>query len=232
MSRVRAELPATSIPLLYRSLDRQLEAVCFHSRPEVARRLLGILDVRSPDVEAIAAVVRHDVPLAVRLIRMSNAVVFAQRRQVTTVERACVVLGTARLKALVLGLTLNRDNPNDPSHEITGRLWEASLFRASLAWACARERCPELANEAYVAGLMLDLGVPLMARLRGAPYASLVERLRDPRALFRAEHEGLPYTHVDVATVLAARWKLPRLLARPVESHHAFRKGAPRPYAG
>jgi hypothetical protein len=82
--------------------------------------------------------------------------------------------------------------------------------------------CPQLVAEAFIVGLMLDCGQPLMSRLVGPSYLSLRSSQESPTKLFTAEFGTLEYTHVDVAAGMMRLWKMPGLLARPITWHHSL----------
>src|SRR5262249_23562284 len=84
----------------------------------------------------------------------------------------------------------------------------------------ARQISPAHASEAFVVGLMLDAGIPLMFKMLGEPYAKVLELAQTPTRLFRAEFDNLPFTHVDVTCTLARRWRRRELRARRIEWHH------------
>ena len=211
----RCKLAAAEVDELYAWLDQKLDSVGIETQPEVAMRILKL----SGDAEAgagdYARVLRNDAALSGRLIRMANSAFFAQRSPVTAVERACVVLGLQRLRAVSLGFYLARA-AGDPGAELSRTVWGQSLFRACLATELAQITVQQHTAEAFVTALMLDAGIPLMYRMLGERYLAVLESSRTPTKLFRTEFETLPYTHLDLVVTLSRRWKLPELLARPI----------------
>jgi HD-like signal output (HDOD) protein len=172
-------------------------------------------------IKAYASVLKADMAMTGRLLRVANSSYFAQRTPVTNLDRACVVLGLERVKAISLGFYLSRAAASDAAQRISRQVWGQSVFRGTLACELARQAAPAIASEAFVVGLMLDAGIPLMFKMLGEPYGRILDLAESPTRLFRAEFDNLPFTHVDVATALVKRWKLPDLLARPIEWHHA-----------
>jgi HD-like signal output (HDOD) protein len=217
----RCLLPASDVDALISSLERQLDAIGLPTQPEVAGRVLALVSEPRASLRDFAEVIRADAPLSGRLLRFANSAFFAQRQPVTNLERACVLLGIERLKAVSLGFFLSRAAASDPQQVVARRVWGESVYRACLANALAHELIPAYAPEAFVTGLMLDAGIPIMHTLTGGIYGSLLERCPTPLSLFEAEFQSLPYTHVDVAAALCRRWKLPELLARPIQKHHS-----------
>lgn len=222
LGKCRHELSAAEVVSLHERLDRLLDRVGLETQPKVALRLLDL--VRDPDAElrSFVDVIKTDWTLAGRLLRMANAAFYAQRSPVTTLDRALVVLGLERTKAISLGFYLSRSATPPGDQALSRAVWGESVFRAELCSALAGRLYPRFAGEAFIVGLMLDCGQPLMARFIGESYHRLRAEHASPGTLFAAEFGTLEFTHVDVATVLLRRWNLPFVLARPIGWHHAL----------
>lgn len=217
----RRELSAAELEPLHERLSRQLDGIGLETQPRVAIRVLQIAQDPNARVQDWAEIVKTDWALTGRILKLANSAFYAQRAPVTKLERALILLGTERTKAICLGFYLSRAATPQGVKDLTRRVWGQSVFRASLASALAKANCPNLIGEAFVVGLMLDCGVPLMARLLGDDYLKLVQSCDSPAKLFAAEFDRLEFTHTDIAATLARRWKLPTVLARPIVWHHA-----------
>lgn len=209
-------------------LARRLESVGIATQPEVGSRILELVSEPDAQVADFAKVVRTDAALAGRLLRMVNSAYFAQTRTVTSLERACSLLGIERLRSFSLGFYLSRSAASERGAGLSRQVWGQSVFRACLGAELARRVVARAVSEAFVIGLMLDCGIPLMPRLAGNAAAEILELHEPPGRQFAMEFETLPFTHVDVATAMAAQWKLPELLARPIEWHHTPPGDSPR----
>lgn len=218
--RKRSELTAAEVIGLHESLDRKLERVGLRTQPEVAMRVLELVQNPQAQVRDYAAVVRTDPTLSARLLRLANSAAFAQRTACTSLDRACIILGVERLRALAMGFFMSRDAAATPDEAIARQLWGQLIFRGCLAAKLAQHIAPGLTSEAFVVGLMLDAGVPLMARIVGFKYLELLGQGYAPGKQFRQEFTEFEFTHVDVVVTLLRRWRLPETLLRPIEWHH------------
>ena len=218
--RARCTLSAAEIEPLYAEIDARLGRVGIETQPEVASKILRLTSDPLSGLRQYADVVKSDAALTGRLLRLANSAFFAQLKPVTTLERACVLLGLERLKSVSLGFYLSRAAVGDPRNVLVRRVWGESVFRACLASEVARACCPALATEAFTVGLMLDAGAPLLARLVGPPAEAILNSGEFPARQFQVEYDRLPFTHVDVGATLSRRWALPEVLARPIEWHH------------
>lgn len=227
MSRPRSELSAAEVAELHERLDRQLDRVGLETQPTVAVRLLELVQDPDAALRDFTEVVKTDWALTGRLLKLANSAYYAQRSPVTRLDRALVLLGLERTKAISLGFYLSRAASPGEEKTISRTVWGESVYRAGLCASMAKAVCPSVAAEAYIVGLMLDSGQPLMARLLGAPYVDLRGEHRSPAKLYAAEFDRLEFTHVDVATVMMRRWRLPPLLARPIAWHHTLPSPGP-----
>lgn len=189
--------------------------------PQVAIRVIELVSNSNSTINQFAEIIRTDQSLTGRLLRMVNSACFAQRRPVTTLERAMVLLGMERLKAVALGFHLSQAAMSDSGAFSSKKLWSQSLYRAWAAFRAAEWVDRNFSGEAFIVGLMGDAGVPMMHSFIGETYSQLVNPIDTPSVQFRTEFTQLEWTHTDVASALCRLWKLPELLAKPICNHHS-----------
>ncbi len=217
----RSLLTAAEIAGVINALDERLSRIGLESQPEIALKILDLASRPESQLQDYAKVIKSDAALSGRLLKLSNSALFAQRRSVTSVDRACLLLGLERLKSISLGFHLSRAAASTgDGKSISREVWGQGVLRACIAAECARIIAPTLVAEAFVIGLMLDAGVPLMCRLIGDEYATLYRANTTPGKLYQREFDALEFTHVDVMSAMAQRWRFPELLAKPLEWHH------------
>ena len=216
----RCLLTAREVDATRASIARRLERMAIETQPEIAAAVLDLALDRSAGLARFAEVIGSDAALSGRVLQLSNSSYYRRGDEVADLERACVVLGADRLRGVALGFTLDRASPQSPERRLARRVWRESILRACVARALAERTWPRLAPMAFAAGLMLDVGQPLLARLLGAPALEILLSGLAPSAMFEAECRSLPFTHVDVAAVVCGRWKLPATLGGSVVRHH------------
>jgi HD-like signal output (HDOD) protein len=218
--KARSELTAAELVELYESLDRRLSAIGIETQPAVATSILDLTQDPDAGMQDYAKIIKNDAGLTGRLIKLANSAFFAQSKPVTTIDRACVLLGMARVRSIALGFYLSRAASSDTGAVISREVWGQSVFRACLAAEIAKSVVPSHASEAFVIGLMLDAGVPLVHTLLGTEFASLYEQGYPPTKSFNIEFAQHQLTHVDVISTLVRWWKFPDLLCKPIVWHH------------
>ncbi|MFO0856727.1 MAG: HDOD domain-containing protein [Phycisphaerales bacterium] len=218
--KVRRLLSAGEVTDLHLALQGKLETVGLCSQPEVALKLLELSNNPRAQLNDYAKLIQNDQAIAGRVLRLANSAFFAQRKPVTAIDRACIVLGVDRLKAVSLGFSLSRAAQSPSDKDYSRKIWGESLFRACMASQLARLTAPGLLSEAFVIGLMMDAGLPLMMKLLGDKYQPVFANAITPGRIYRAEFDTLEFTHVDLIVAMITRWKLPELLVKPIEWHH------------
>lgn len=221
--KIRALLTAAEIAPLQEWLGERLDRIGVESQPELVAKILELTSNPNAQLLDYAKIIKTDPGLSGRLLKLSNSALFAQRRPVTSIDRACLLLGVERLKSISLGFHMSRAAAagcKTAGKSIGREVWGQSVMRACIAAELARFSAPQHAAEAFVIGLMMDSGVPLMPRLLGDEYTDLYQQAGTPGRLYRREFETLAFTHVDVVSALTRKWRLPELLARPIELHH------------
>ncbi|MDX2147089.1 MAG: HDOD domain-containing protein [Planctomycetota bacterium] len=215
----RNQLTAAEVEGLIIALEARLDTVGLPTQPEVAKQVIKLVSDPNSVVGAYARVIKTDASLAGRLLRLANSAHFAQRVPVTSLDRACILLGVERLKAVTLGFYLSRGAATDRDAKLSRHVWTQSVFRACLAASLARSIMPRVSSEAFIVGLLIDSGLPLMPKL-ATRYEQHADPFAAPAKLAAAESAHLAFTHVDVASALCRRWKLPAMLAKPIQWHH------------
>lgn len=218
--RLRTDMSAAEVAEFRRTLSTRLEHVGMTTQPEVAAHILKLISDPSAQVRDYARAIGTDPGLSGRLLKLVNSAAFGQNSAVTSLERACTLLGIEKLRSFSLGFYLCRAAIREPGAEFSRRVWGQSVYRACLCAELARRLAPRHVSEAFVVGLIMDSGLPLLPGVVGDEALEIIDSNEAPSKVYLAEYRRLPVTHVDVVTALVRRWGLPRLIARPIELHH------------
>lgn len=220
--KARCELSQPEVLQLGHVIESRLSEVGIPTQPVVAAKILQLAGRAEAVVSDYAKVIRADAALSGRLLKLANSAYFAQRSEVSTIDRASVLLGIDRLRSLSLGFYLSREAATSLGGELSRRVWGEAVYRANLAAELAKAGGCVAPAEAFIVGLMLDAGQPIMGKIFGRAYEAICRDHQTPTALYRAEERLLPYTHVDVVSTMMRRWTMPAALVNAVSGHHSF----------
>ena len=218
----RATKPSSS---LLAELRAVFDKAKIPTNPAIAVQILSLTKAPRTTAAQFATVIKADAAMAARLLKMANSVHYAQRKPVTTIERAVTLLGLRRVRmhALSFQLVAHLDRLGDCPFDLK-RFWQQSVLRACLARAIAAEVVGSVAEEAFLIGLLQDCGILLLVQMFGPEYAALYEsRNLSPTAFFAAERKQFPHNHVEAIAVMTTEWNLPERITRPLREHHAPR---------
>lgn len=189
--------------------------------PRVAVRVIELTQDERLNLDELEKVIRNDQALAAKILRTVNSSFYGLRRPCTTIGQALVMLGTSAVKSLALGFSLvsavGAEGNGGFDH---AGYWRRGLYTAVAAKAIAQEAGKGFEDEAFLGGLLQDIGVMAMYQALGERYLGVLGRTGgDHRKLVRCELLELEAQHPEVGALLAKRWKLPDELVIPVKYH-------------
>src|SRR5690242_5603477 len=126
--------PARS-PALERFYRELMAVDKLPSAPEIARRTLATVNRDTASLHDLTALIARDQALAARLLRIANAAFFAVRGKVSSIPQAVTLLGFARVRELVLGLSVwgALEGNSASARRFRKRLWVHSAMVAAAA---------------------------------------------------------------------------------------------------
>lgn len=200
----------------------ELNKVKLPTLPAAAVKVLQLVQDPDVDVQTLGKVIELDPALAARLVRLANSSLFGLTREISSVRQALVILGLRTVKLAALSFTLLDSLDPSTKNRAMAHCWRQILTNAM---ACRLlgplfQIDPE---EAFLAGLMQDLGMLVCAPSFGAKYLGIVEKSRDENApdLLELEREAFGFTHTDLSVELMDHWRLPTRLAAAIKEHES-----------
>ncbi len=197
---------------------------CFDlpSMPQVLLRLLRLADSPSVSAADLAEVVQQDPALSVHVLVAANQVKRRQNGDLKTIGRCVEALGPHIVQTMAACLAIRGvfdRSGGERSLDLTG-YWVHSLRVADLARAIAIQLGREDGEEAYLAGLLHDIGQLLLLGGMNGRYGTLLAWSRDEAALLALERPELGTDHAAVGAWLIDQWRLPSFMADAVLFHH------------
>ena len=193
--------------------------------PKVTIRLLNALDAPETSAREIAGIIEAEPILSARLLKLANSSYYGQRGNISKVNSAVAVLGSKTIRSLALTIwthTLKLQARKPEEMALMAPLLAHGLVAGIAARMLAERVNQTLSEEAFMAGLLHDIGrVALVAQL-GKDYQTLVldPAVSEGVPLHEKETEILGFDHRALGAALMKSWSLPAFLARVVELHH------------
>jgi HD-like signal output (HDOD) protein/ActR/RegA family two-component response regulator len=192
--------------------------------PVTVQALEKVLADPDAGVIAVAAVINRDAALTARLLRVVNSSFFGVGRQVTRVDAAVNFMGVSLVRAIALADGATRAFTVSPD-VLDLDEWNTHAVRvATSAREIALAICPQdrsLADEAFLAGLLHDVGQVVMAGVTPVDWKALESAaMHESAALNDVEHRAGRVSHALVGAYLLSLWGLPSSVVEAVAFHH------------
>ena len=208
-------------------LEEVLSCPTLPSLPAVALEVIELTRDVNVEMDRLAATIQNDQGLSAKVLKTVNSSYYGLRKKCGTIKQAIVVLGLSTVKSLTLGFSLVS------SIDLKGKegfdhneYWRRGLFTAVASRSIAKVACPDFQDEAFLGGLLQDVGMVALYETLGDRYIRILEQLGgDHRKLAGFELAEFELQHTDIGAMMATRWKLPEELIQPVKNHE-------RPSAG
>lgn len=203
-------------------IDLLKRSAAIPSMPQVAARFLEIIQDPDFDYRDVVEVLSSDPGTASEILRLANSSLFGVTRNVSSLPQALTLLGMRRVRSLVLGRYIvdSIDRKTDVAIDLT-YFWRRSLTCAVLAGHFAAVAEPQSREEAFICGLLADIGVVVLAEAIPGEYASLAAQYRPDGELGLAVKERalIGISHAQASALVLAHWRLPDLVCEAVNWH-------------
>lgn len=186
-----------------------------------------LLTTPTPPTRQIVKTIELDAGMASFLLKYCNSPLFPLRVRVNTVAHALNMLGIPKTKAILLTYFLKHIHDKAPKKYIGSYLWEHSVNAAFIARELAVHLdSKDIADEAYMAGLLHDIGKLVIYFHDSDGYEELMmEADRERKAFLPMEMELYNFSHVDAGYYLMDKWGFSDILKDSVMYHHDINPG-------
>lgn len=197
--------------------------------PDTTIKVIQLADDPNSSAREIGHIIATDIAFTTRVLTIANSAYYGMPRSITTVNDAVLILGMSALRNLAVAAstyeTLNREMSGYGLP--TGQLWKHSVECAIAAQIIAKQTRKVRMEEAFVAGLLHDVGKVILNIYVG-PQFDAIRALSelDDMPFHQAERLVLGYDHAEVGARIAEKWNLPAMHCAAIAGHHCLEMGA------
>jgi HD-like signal output (HDOD) protein len=203
------------------------------SGADSAPRMLALLCDPQVDGAEIAALIASQPSMYARVLRVANSSYYGHPRSITTMERALLLLGRDAVRTIAAATCFD----GTMAHSMKGAAIDLhavahhSLTTAAAAEALATIARRPMASEAFIAGLLHNLGIAVQVHLDPRGVGAMIEASRNGAACGIRELEARHAVvgHEECLEVVFAAWQMPDSLVAAARHHHAP-MNAPEPH--
>ena len=190
--------------------------------PEVLLKLMEYCQSDDVNMAALAELVAQDPGIASKITDVANSSAYhrSHTRKVN-LEQSLIALGMEMIRILVISESVYQtlNGFSTKSNLDMRRYWKHSLTAASIARDVARKIAYAPIDEAYLAGLLHNVGRLALLAVAPNEYAPYFYAADDEN-LCTAEHKLFHITHPEASAWLIERWNLDSFMADGVLYHH------------
>jgi len=192
--------------------------------PMNVTRILNALDDSNNTASIISDLIGLDQALAASILQMANSAGMGYNAVCSSLSDAVMRLGFKRVKVLVLGAASSGPLTRrlNGYRLGAGELWNHSITTAMIAqWVSRYVSYPD-PEEAYVAGLLHDMGKLILDQYMMVDYFRLLDLMRQYNlAMWQVEEKLLGIDHPTIGSLMAKKWNFPVVLVDAIRYHHA-----------
>ncbi|MFA8341690.1 MAG: HDOD domain-containing protein [Rhodothermaceae bacterium] len=203
--------------------DRVLSSISnLPTIPYVVFEVTKVIDNPSASAAQLAKIINKDQGLVTKILTVANSPLYGIPRRVSTIDFAIVILGFNHIKNIVIALSMMDAMKSASAKNFNQKqYWRHSLVVATAAKRLADDLGYPHSGEVFTAGLLHDLGIPIIHKYFKKEYDNIVRFAEDNSVTYReAEVTELGLSHEEIGKILMERWNLPENLSEVVEFHH------------
>ena len=189
--------------------------------PAIVHRVISVTESPDSSTDDVARVLSEDQAFAAKILRVANSAFFGAGRQVTQVSRAVLLLGMVGVRNMVLSIVARNAFPPastaTPEH---ATLWRHSIAAASASEAIAHYVGYKPPEEAFVTGLLHDIGQLAMGTFSPESFRAVFREQGQGAGFLAVEREHFGLDHTEAGFEILTRWGLLESICRVVRCHH------------
>jgi len=189
--------------------------------PENTTRILRMVNDPECSLATLSKLITQDAALTGAIMRAVNSAYYSLQSKMTRLDRAVNYLGLRAVKEVTLSAAVGTMFKPTKLGKYNGRsLWDHTVGVAILAreLAVVSKCCDE--EEAFLAGIMHDIALPLMAQAEPARLTDVFTKAEDGASFSDLEFQAFGFDHAQLGTRLAAKWQLADALGAVIRFHH------------
>lgn len=208
-------------PAQIKAALKQISAIS--SLPEVTTKIIAVVEDPRSTAKQLHQLVMHDPSLVARVLKVVNSSFYGLPGQVASVDRAIVMLGLNAIKNIAVAAGLGALFKGGALYEgfTPAGLWRHCVIVGMTARTLAKRMQLPTAEEAYLAGMIHDIG--LLVSLQVWPdqlRMTCNEARRNGGSFIDLERRIVGADHEQLGTGLLEIWKFPKSCVVAAGFHH------------
>ncbi len=191
--------------------------------PEITLKIIELVENPRSTAQDLHKIISNDPALVARILKVVNSAFYGLPGQIGSINRAIVLLGLNAVKNIVIAASLaklfrgGRVSPNFAAKD----LWSHSIAVGVMSKMIVGKLNNTLPDEAFLAGLIHDIGILVELQAHREPLIEIAERAAKENLRYTdIEAQVLGVDHQALGAGLTAKWKFPRSFQYVTGHHH------------
>jgi len=176
---------------------------------------------RDANTGNLLKLISQDAAIAGRIMRAVNSAFYALPNKITRLDQAVALMGMKAVKEVALSATMAGMCKSVSFGTYQDRdLWDHSVGVAILARELAVHTQSMDAEEAFLAGILHDIGLLMALQSDPKKGTQLLTLAENGPAFFPLEATVFGFNHTELGARLAVQWKFPENIEGAIRWHH------------
>lgn len=196
--------------------------------PSITAEIIKLTDDPDTTVSSLEQAICKDQVLTGQVLKLANSAYYGFPMRITTVTKAVLILGFNTIRGIVIAAsTYPFLKKQVDGYELEkGELWKHSMAVAICARFISKKFKTGDPNEAFIAGLLHDIGKTLLNVYVKDDYQRILYKIEQEQISFiQAEKEILGFNHAEIGGKVAKKWNLPPEFVHAIAYHHEPNQG-------
>jgi len=193
------------------------------SLPFVATKVMQLTTSPNTTMKQMEDVILKDSALASKVLKYSNSALYGRSGQITSMTDALVLLGFSTVKTIVIASSVkSMHSSGGRGYSAAGKtLWAHSVETGIAARLLAKLKRKDLVEEAFIVGLLHDIGKNIIeSKLPGYVRQLVILKKKGDLTFEEIEEQVLGINHSELGAILCRKWNFPEILEKAIRFHH------------
>ncbi len=190
--------------------------------PKLLTEVLELLNDQYTSPHILSKAISKDQSVVLKLLTIANSPFYGLTKRVSSIEFAIMILGYDEIRNIVSALSLMESMKNKSDQYLDQKnFWMHSYITATISKKIAMDFGLEKSGEAFLAGLLHDLGISVVHRFMHSDFVNICDLVGNGASYLDAERQILGMDHQGVGEILLKNWNIPELICNIVKNHHS-----------
>lgn len=196
--------------------------------PEITVKIIELVENPTSTAQDLHNVISNDPALCSRILKVVNSSFYGLPGQIGSINRAIVLLGLNAVKNIAISASLAKlFRGGELCARFSARdLWSHSIATATSAKLLADELHIGIPDEAFLAGLIHDIGLMVEMQVNREKLVEVINELEPDdegnptKDMMEVEERIFGANHQQFGKALCEKWKFPSVFANVTGYHH------------